>query len=624
MTLNQALLTMLTALFILAPCALDAQIKKRLSTTVHTVAPKTDSKQSSKNDQEVSNAALTKAGPAEYPYLTTTFYFRNREKFNDKKFIKKILNLKYFYVEAAFGYQTLDNKNIEIKAPLFIVERERGKYSSSLFEDITLVNKVPYNLYGSSIPSVSCYTKRVSKNKLSLISELTSLYKPLIGADPFSSLASITNFVDDVVKKLAVDQTLEVRASFPTFSVRDLEIIPFSYKVLIYHPEAQSYSADELVVVEDSSGYLSVETKKDNAKLDTPYIIVQTGLSNYVALGGLPSEVLDEFLICTPSNAQIAELKVFLNSHEHVLSPSQLRNEQYLISLLEQVALINDGLVGERDSKTDKIIQAYDAYYDRTNLSQKTGSLYEKHYKPIVESLFRCYNTSGLTYSITCDDLIRQINTRELNYASLKGLINNIYVLDNDRSKSMPKTKIYRIATAHRSNYEQRLYMEEFSKLILNLSDQLDQGTATEAKNYYQDLTTRLNEYLLCSKCWSEAESVKKKYLKKLSDEIALTSKKDLAEKEKAETDANNLLKRIDTNSAMVLSKLPGNDQLRDTNAELVNSASQLRENLVTVQQLKIPQPGTEEKSRFDKLMDELKKSIESTMKTFDKVNKAL
>ncbi len=524
------------ALALLSNSALAQFGKSRLSASVFSV---------NKEDLDETNRPSLN----ESPYLTATFYFRNRRKFEDKKYIRKILNVKYFYVESSFSYTTLNKDIIDIKAPLFIIEKKKGTYSSSLLEDFTLVNKIPYSAYGSSIPSVSCYTKRVSKNKLALIGELTSLYKPFIGTNPIGSLTDVTSFVDDVVKKFAQDQTLEVKASFPAFNVRDLNIKPFSYKVLLYHSNSDDLRSENLVL-KDQQGYLSLHSKSGGAQtkpLANPYIIIEIGLSNYLALGGLPSETLDPAAICSISRKEIDDYKAFLEENERFLSRNQIRNEAYLIGLLEQSLWINEGVEAERDGKTDLIIKSYDTYYDfKYSPNNKTGELFEDHYKDLAEAIKSCINNTRLAYVNSCNVIIDEIKIRPwTDYQSFNQAKNAKAILDTDGSGAMENTRLYRNISDRLEFYELSLYNAQFRGTINDLSTELSKTTrlTSAIELSVAALGNQIRLFPDCDLCKKEVDGIREIYIAKITDSRIRNL---LEKKNKLETEGLRTLSKLE------------------------------------------------------------------------------
>jgi len=337
-----------------------------------------------------------------YPYLAISVLFRNEDKLSNKDFLGKFNKMDFFYTEISITY----NSKTET-SPLYLLKKEKGKFSTSVFKDRTVVRKIPINKFSAEIPSISLNTDIKIKNEaIAIIKTITDKVAPII-QNPASiygpgSAQLVFGFLNDVVTQLNTTKEINAKVGFDAFTIDELGILPYSYKVVIIRPNVP-ISLIGFSVKKDGSNKINLYLN-DTIYNEYPYIIIQTGLSNYLDITGLPSKFYYTKGNCDITSNEFSDLKNSFSSIKNKLTDDQIAAEQNLLDFYEYKLTITEGVNTQGlNPNEQKLLDAYNSLYDFRNKLNEINidpTLKAQYFDTIYKNLTTCISSSANSLSI--------------------------------------------------------------------------------------------------------------------------------------------------------------------------------------------------------------------------------
>ncbi|HTE31007.1 MAG TPA: hypothetical protein VK666_11585 [Chryseolinea sp.] len=332
-------------------------------------------------------------------YLAVSVLFRNEQKLADPDFLGKFNKVNYFYLEAS----VTDGQKTET-APLYFLKKDNGgifsttTFSTKVFKDRTILRKVPFQKYAASIPTVNISVNiKMEKEILKIIKDISSKIAPIV-SNPESlfgagSIKLVYGFFDNIIGQLNTSKEVQAEVAFDAFAPEETGIIPYRYSVVFLGPKNVQITGSKFKVRFDDNN--SLQLYNDNTLYqDYPYMIVLTGLSNFLDIDGIPSKYYAQNKICEITGNELAKLVSTLEASKAKLSDDQMAAERNLIQLISYKVQIENGVVS---SAEDKLVEAYNSFYDfkKYKPDALSDSLYSQHYKDIFTFYKGCIENSS-------------------------------------------------------------------------------------------------------------------------------------------------------------------------------------------------------------------------------------
>jgi hypothetical protein len=371
--------------------------------------------QTSQIDNVPSTQSTIKPNLENYPYLAVSVLFRNEDKLSDKKFLGNFNKMDFFFTEVSITY----NSRTET-SPLYLLKKEKGRFSTSVFKDRTVVRKMPINKYSQNIPTINVNTEIQIKNQtIEIVKTITDKVAPII-ANPASiygpaAAQLVFGFLDEVVTDLNDKRQINAKVGFDSFTPEETGILPYSYKVVIIRPNIV-IPLTGFSIQEDTNKKLNLYYN-NSLYNDYPYIIIQTGLSNYLDTEGIPSKFFYRRGNCNISANEYLDLQASFLRAINILSDDQIAAEQITLDLYKYKLSIAEGVDTQGQNPNEqKLLSAYNSLFEFRNKLIEINidqTLRQEHYDTIYKSLITCINSSANSLSIYRQILLPVFNILE-------------------------------------------------------------------------------------------------------------------------------------------------------------------------------------------------------------------
>lgn len=410
-----------------------------------------------------------------YPYLAVSVLFRNEDKLSDEEFLGKFNKMDFFFTEISITY----NGKTET-SPLYLLKKEKGKFSTSVFKDRTVVRKIPVNRFSANIPSINVNTDIKIKNEaIAIIKTITDKVAPII-QNPASiygpgSAQLVFGFLNDVVTQLNTTKEINAKVGFDAFTVEELGILPYSYKVVIIRPKVP-ISSTGYSIKNDANNKINLYFN-NNLYNEYPYIIIQTALSNYLDIFGSPSKFYYQNGNCNITSDEFSDLKSSFLNIKNKLTDDQIAAEQNLLDLYEYKLRITEGYDTQgQNPNEEKLLKAYDSSYDFRNKINELNIdpiLREQYYGAIYNRLIDCINLKANSLSIYKQILvpvfiILQKDLDKIDNSDLSVL--KTYIENTKTLNFILKSKFHSNVILLESTTEDYIFRNKFQKYVTEIS----------------------------------------------------------------------------------------------------------------------------------------------------------
>ncbi|MBI2966915.1 MAG: hypothetical protein HYY40_03760 [Bacteroidetes bacterium] len=458
-----------------------------------------------------------------YPYLAVSVMFRNEDKLADKEFMGKFNKADFFYAEFSVSY----GEKTET-APLYFLKKEKGRFSTGIFKDKTIIRKMVVNKYSSVMPSAGITLNMQVKNEaVEIIKAITGKITPIIQnpATVFgpTAPAAMLGFLNDVINQLSAKKEINAAVNFDLFTPAESGIHPYSYQVVILKPGTVQIQGTGFEIKTDSDNNLKL-FRDGFVFRDYPYFIIETGLSNYVDASGLPSKYYRQHGNCNITGEELAQLQNSFAWVKSKLSDAHMAAEENLLDLYRYMLII-EAVVSLQSSEkeNDKYFQAYNALFDFRNKFREVTVepvLYKGHFEPIYNNFNACIDHASRSlplYKLLVPLFsIFEKGLDEINNSDLAILYN---YLDNTKDLTFFQNSRFNFSAvttirASENNIYDKLFSQPVNR-ILSATEPSD-SVKTEMKN----IIALKNSFDKCMRCREESQKAEKHFTELLNNEL--------------------------------------------------------------------------------------------------------
>lgn len=457
-----------------------------------------------------------------HPYLAISILFREFDNFRKKEFLGRFKKLKYLYLESTVTY---DNQSQTEKAPLYFLKSTKGKFSTSIFEDKTIVRKLPVEKDSDNMPFAGIeITTEFDNQAIKAVKKISESVKPLIGntTSVFGTGAPklIFSFLNDAIGSLSEKNEVSVKVDFEIFEQSQTDISPFFYDVIFLAPADISFAPpNNMIIKKNSSNRLSLFQNNDEYTM-YPYIIVEYGLSKYLDHSDLPSR----YFRTHGTSIKVDDYNELTNNLNDLflkkkLSTNQFAGEKKILDLYQNKLLIEDAVSAQSSNihkeGIDRIILGYNALNDflaNTNTIIIEQNIYEEIYLPIINQLKNDINKSSkqLTYFVFINPVLEvlQKDYRDVNNSDLSKL--HTYIDNTQEIIYLATTSFNSRVQTTITATENHTYNKNFSSLVNKILKSNSINTSSE--NTMNDIIMLQNSWQHCMLCQSKSINAEKHY----------------------------------------------------------------------------------------------------------------
>lgn len=451
----------------------------------------------------------------DYPYLAVSVLFRNSDKLSNKDFLGKFNKMDFFYAEVSIAYEG----KIET-SPLYFLKRDKGLFSTNVFVDKTVVRKIPINKFSANIPTIGINMNIKSKNEaIAIVKSITDKITPII-QNPTSiygvgASQMVYTFFNDIVNQLNTSKEINAGVNFDGFTTDELGILAHSYNVVILRPSNINIVGNGFTIKKDSDLILKL-FKNDIAYTEYPYFIIQTGLSNYLDVSGLPSKFYARKGNCDINQGELNKLTTDFNNVKHKLSDGQLAAEVNMLKFYQYKLEIINGVDAQGVNPDEKkLLSAYNALFDfrrESKLININPTLRKDHYEIIYKSFTDCINLSANSLSIykyILEPLFKVID-KESSIDNEDLSIIRIYLENTKNLNFLLNSKFHSTILAILNVTENNIYKTKFEKLAISITNA--STISEQIKSDMASVGLLKNEYNNCKFCLEEVQKAEKKF----------------------------------------------------------------------------------------------------------------
>ncbi|MDH4474107.1 MAG: hypothetical protein QE487_15975 [Fluviicola sp.] len=470
----------------------------------------------SQNDNVPRPDATTKPNLDDYPYYAVSVLFRNEDKLRDKEFLGKFNKMEFFFAELSITYNGKSESS-----PLYLLEKEKGKFSVAIFSDKTVVRKIPISKFSADLPTVNVGVETKLKNEpIEIIKKVSDKVGPIIEnpASIYGPAAAkmVFGFLNDVVTNLSSSKTINASVSFDAFKPAELGIQPHSYKVVFICPNIPNpVPKSGLKIAPDHGGRLNLYVN-NTLYTEYPYIIIETGLSNYLDEKGLPSRFNREKGSCDITKDELEKLTADFGMIKSRLSVQQLAAEENLLSFYKSKLIIAEGVAAQgSELNTEKLKLAYNALYDfrtRVNQTKINTILKQQHYEIIYTDLTTCVSQTANSLAMYRLLLpVFNIMDKELAKVDNSDLaVISSYIETTKELDFILETTFHSNVLNLQSMAENYIFSTKFEELVKSIirSDIVNERLKSDVTNLI-DLKNKNDK---CRRCFEESQKAEKVY----------------------------------------------------------------------------------------------------------------